>query len=75
MPYIAIKSYPRDEAANKEVVERINQVLQDVWGCAPEHITISLEQIAPEDWEKTVREAEIEPKKDKMMILSGEKRY
>ena len=75
MPYISIKTFPRDRNAEIEAVERINQVLQEVWGCAPEHITISLEEIAPENWVETVCKTEIEPNDSHMMISSGEKRY
>ena len=49
MPYLSIKCYPRDEAARRAAVERLNQALMEVWGCAPEDITISLEEVAPED--------------------------
>ena len=51
MPYLSIKCYPRDEAARRAAVERLNQALMEVWGCAPEDITISLEEVAPEDWD------------------------
>ena len=35
MPYIAIKAWPKDEATQKELVERINAVLLEVWKCPP----------------------------------------
>ena len=38
-------------------------------------VTISMEEIAPERWGDEVKKAEIEPKQDKMMILSGKKLY
>ena len=75
MPYIAIKSYPKDEATKKAVVEKINEVFLEAWGCPPEAISISIEEVAPEDWEDAVRKPEMEPKKDHMMILSGKKLY
>lgn len=75
MPYIAIKAWPKDDAIKKQVVEEINQVFLKHWGCPQEAITISVEEVAPENWEDTVVKPEILPKADKMMILSGEKKY
>ena len=62
MPYIAIKAYPKDEETKKRAVEQIRDVLLKTWGC-------------PEDFNKKVREPEILPKLDKMMILDGKKQY
>ena len=75
MPFISIKCYPKDEETKKLAVERINQVMLDVWGCPPQALTISVEEVAPENWQEQVVKPEIEPRMDKMMILSGEKRY
>ena len=33
MPYIAIKAYPKDEKTKKEIVEKINQLFLETWGC------------------------------------------
>ena len=33
MPYVAIKSYPKDEEQTKRVIERINEVLKEEWHC------------------------------------------
>lgn len=74
MPYIAIKSYPKDEETKKLLVEKINDVVMEVVGCPAQAITISLEEIAPEDWEVKVKIPEIEANLDKMMILSGERK-
>ena len=75
MPYIAIKSFPKDEETKKEVVERINKIFLEVWDCPQEALTISLEEVSPSDWEEKVYKPEIEPNDDKMFILSGKKRY
>lgn len=75
MPYIAIKAYPKDDATKQELVKKINQVFLEVWGCPQEAISISLEEIAPADWEEKVVKPEIEPKQDKMMILSGKQKF
>ena len=47
----------------------------EVWGCAPEDITISLEEVAPEDWDDRVERPEIRARLDTVWILDGEKRY
>ena len=75
MPYIAIKAFPKDEETKKRVVDKINQVFLEEWGCPQEALTISLEGIMPEDWNEKVLKPEIEPKKDSMMILDGQKKY
>lgn len=75
MPYIAVKSYPKDQATKEAVAEKINQVFLETWGCRPEAVTITFEEVAKEDWQERVVQAEIEPKKEYALILSGEKRY
>ncbi|MDL2234813.1 tautomerase family protein [Christensenellaceae bacterium OttesenSCG-928-L17] len=73
MPYIAIKSFPKDNATKEAVVEQINNIFLEVWGCPQEAITISIEDVAPEDWNDKIVKPEIEPNKANMMILSGER--
>ena len=75
MPYIAIKSYPKDKETKEKLVERIDEVLQEVLGCPPQAVTVSFEEIEPEKWVDTVVKTEIEPNMDKMMIVSGEKKF
>ena len=75
MPYIAIKAYPKREEIKKKVVDEINEIFVKYWGCPPEAISISMEEFAPEIWEEKVVKPEIETNLDKMMILSGEKKY
>lgn len=75
MPYIAIKGYPKDEETYKRVVEKVNAVFVEEWGCPPEAICISVESVAPEAWNDTVVKTEIEPKRENMMIFNGKKNY
>ena len=75
MPYIRIKAYPKDEAVKRKVAEAINKVFLDNWGCAPEAVSISFEEVAPELWEQQVENGEIESLRDKMFILHGDKNY
>ena len=75
MPYIAIKAYPKDEQTKQRTVERINQVFLEEWGCPAEAISISIEEFPPNEFAEKVAKVEIEPNRDKMMILSGQKCY
>ncbi len=75
MPYIAIKSFPKDEETKKELVQKVNDVFLEVLGCPKEAVTISFEEFLPEEWEKKVVNTEIKPNEDKMMIISGEKKF
>lgn len=75
MPYLAIKTFPKDVETKKKVIEQINQIFLKEWGCPQEAISISLEEFSPVEWDEKVTKPEIEPKEDKMMILNGEKRY
>lgn len=73
MPYISIKSFPKDKETKEAVTEKINQIFLEIWGCPQEAITISMEEVSPADWEEKVVKPEITPKKDSMMILAGKK--
>ncbi len=75
MPYIAMKSFPKDQAVKETFVERLNDLLLEVWGCRQEAITISIEEVAPADWEEQVMKAEVEPNRAHMMMLSGQRCY
>ena len=75
MPYIAIKAYPKDEETKKKLVDRINDVLLETWGCPQEAVSISIEEVEPSEWNRAVMETEVLPFEDRMMILEGKKRY
>lgn len=75
MPYIRIKAYPKDEETKQKVAEEIKDVFLRNWGCPPEALCISIEEVSPEDWEKEVRNPEIIPNEDKMFIMDGQKKY
>ena len=75
MPYVAVKMFPKDEEMKKKLADKINEAVLEVVGCRPEAVTISMEEIPKEDWVAKVKEPEIMANLDKMMILSGEKKY
>ena len=55
MPYIAIKALPRDAEKKRALAERINEVMMEVWGCPQQAITISIQDIAPDEWGEKVQ--------------------
>ena len=73
MPFISIKSWPRDEATRRKAVERVQEAFLEVWGCPAEYLTICCEEVQPEDWEAQVVQGEIEAKPDTVMIRNGVK--
>lgn len=75
MPYIDIKCFPRNEEMRKDIVEKINQVLIDAWGVPQEAVSISLEEVTPEEWDEKVKIPEMDARDDTMFILHGVKRY
>ncbi len=75
MPYIKIKAYPKDEKTKQRVAERINRVFLEEWGCPQEAISLCFEEVAPKDWEATVKAPEIDANAEKMTILHGVKKY
>ena len=75
MPYIAIKAYPKNKEIKQKVVDEINEIFMKYWGCPQEAISISLEEFKPEEWTQKVVKPEIETNLDKMMVISGEKKY
>ena len=75
MPYIAIKSFPKEEDIKKKVVDEINEIFLKYWGCPPQAMTTSVEDVSPDDWTEKVVKPLIQPVMDKVMILNGEKKY
>ena len=75
MPYVSLKTFPRDKEAGKRVVEQIQEVLMKNWDIPADYISISLEEIAPEDWDSRVQIPEIDARPEIMMIKDGKKLY
>lgn len=73
MPYIVIKAYPKDAETKRAVAEEINRIFLEKWGCGQEAISLRFEEFAPADWEREVKQGEIDPNADKMTILSGKR--
>ena len=75
MPYIAIKALPKDERIKRAAVEKINEVMLEIWGGPQEALTISVEEIGRDDWGEKVQKPDIDAHPEIMMILAGKKTY
>ena len=75
MPYISIKTYPKDDETKQKAAEAVLAVIQKTLGAEPEWVTVSVEDIEPGDWEEKVVKTEILPNMDSVLILDGKKRY
>ena len=75
MPYIAIKTLPKDKKVKENTVEKLQKLFVESWNCPPEAITISVEEFEQNEYYDAVVKPEVEPKMDKMMIFKGEKKF
>ena len=71
MPYVAIKTFPKDEKTKREAAERISRILQEVWDCEPDWISVSIENIDPDDWDEKVVGGDMRTNAAHMIIRDG----
>ena len=68
MPHINVKMFPgRDDEKKKDLADKLLQCAQEALGCPAEALSVSVEDVAPEDWTRDVGEKIPEDK-----IYSGE---
>ena len=58
------------EEMKAELAKRVNQAVIDALGCPAEAITLSIEDVQPENWQQVI-DTQITPNMDKMYIVSG----
>ena len=75
MPLIVVKAYPKDDSTKQAVAEEITRVFTEKWGCSREAVTVKIESYPPEEWQRAIKEKEIDPHADEMIILEGEAQY
>ncbi len=75
MPYVAIKAYPRSKEQNQKLVEEVNAAVLRVFGCKPEAVTITFEEVPPAEWKEKVDDALVAPDMEHVMILKGRKKF
>lgn len=67
MPHISVKCYPgRSEEQKKALARKITEDVKEIMNATEETISVTIEDIQPEDWESTVKNVEILPKADVM---------
>jgi len=72
MPHVIIKMYPGRTAEQKsKLAKAITQSIVNIANTAEEHISIDIQEIAPEDWAETVYRNEILPKFDELAKKPG----
>lgn len=72
MPHVIIKMYPgRSEEQKSKLAEAITQSVVDIAKTSEEHVSIDIQEIAPENWAETVYKDEILPKLDELAKKPG----
>ncbi len=72
MPHVIIKMYPGRSAEQKnKLAEAITKSVVDIANTAEEHVSIDIQEIAPEDWAETVYRHEILGRLDKLQKKPG----
>ncbi|MCL2632269.1 MAG: tautomerase family protein [Coriobacteriia bacterium] len=73
MPFIHYRSYAgKDLETKKKTAEAIAKVAAEIWGAPESAFTIVFEDVDREVWEAEVKEAIIEPLRDKIVMEQGE---
>ena len=55
MPHIVVKMYPgRSKEIKEEFAKKVQQLTVDEFGCQPGHVSVSVEDIKPENWKDEV---------------------
>lgn len=75
MPLITVKAYPKDDRIKQAVAEEIVRVFTEKWGCSREAVTVKIESYPPDAWQREVKEKEIDPHADEMLILEGQQQF
>ncbi len=67
MPHIDVKLFPgRDEATKKAFADKIVELGMQELGAAKEHLSVSVEEIAPDKWNE-----EVADKVDESKVVAG----
>ncbi|WP_195335242.1 tautomerase family protein [Paraclostridium bifermentans] len=57
MPHIVVKMYPgRSREIKEDFAKKIQQLTVDEFGCQLGHVSVSVEDIEPENWKEKVVE-------------------
>lgn len=75
MPYVSVKTFPQDDDACRRAAEKIHRLLMQEWGCEADWISVSVENVDPEDWDRRIVRGAMEDDAPFMLIRDGEKLY
>lgn len=60
MPHVIVKAWPgKSEQQKTELSERITKNVMNVFGYGEESVSVSVEEIKPDDWKEKVYENDI----------------
>ena len=72
MPHIIVKWYPGRSKAQKEALaDAITREVVAVAGCAEGSVSVTIEEVTPEDWAETVYRPDILEKEDDLVRKPG----
>lgn len=72
MPHVEIKCYPgRSDSQKKECAEKIAEVLAETLGCKTSSVSVSINDVSPEEWKEKVWDAYIKPEMDSLQKKPG----
>ncbi|MCP8937551.1 tautomerase family protein [Alsobacter sp. SYSU M60028] len=72
MPHVIVKLYPgRSDAQKRELSEAIARAVMDSVGSAERSISVSVEDVSPDDWQARVYEPEIAGRPDILFKKPG----
>ena len=73
MPHVVIKLWPgRSEEQKTAMVHAVVEAAEKTLGAAPQWLSVSVEEVAPEVWEEQVVQPEITGKADTLYFHQGE---
>jgi 4-oxalocrotonate tautomerase len=72
MPHIIIKLFPgRTEEQKETLTRRIVDIIEETAGVDENAVSVSFEEVAPEDWDELVVKPDIAERKDQVTKFPG----
>ena len=72
MPHVEIKCYPgRSEEIKKACAEKVAAQVAESLGCPSTAVSVSIKEIAQEDWKDKVYDGQIMADKDSLYVEPG----
>jgi 4-oxalocrotonate tautomerase len=73
MPHIIVKLYPgRTEEQKNRLAEAITKVVVEIAKCPEEAVSLAIEEISPEHWDKKVYQLDILNKEHSLYKIPGD---